>query len=158
MLEKTAAPLDIPRVVDGRADRSKDAQCGPEEDHGAGHTQPNARALHLIQLGGDEINAPRKVMEQQVHHGRAIRRVGGDAAKKREQQEQQWKEREERVVRDGRRERQVVTLSQAAKRHPGRAGRATGVPSHGAPQPTQRLLDPTGHTAGRRPGRVHLAA
>ena len=84
MAKKTVPSLDVPRVIDSRTDRAKAPHRGPAEHDGPRHAQADARPLHLVQLGGDELDASRKLPQQQVDQCRMVRWVSGEAAEQRE--------------------------------------------------------------------------
>ena len=78
VIPEAAPPLDVPRMVDRRADGAKDAKRRPDDDDDAGNTEPPAGALHLVDLRRDEVDPLRKILQHEIDQRRASRRVGGD--------------------------------------------------------------------------------
>jgi hypothetical protein len=101
-----------PRVVHRGRDRAEHAHRGPDHQEAAGHAELNARLLERIQLVVTKSNGG-KVPEDEIEDGHPIGRVGGHAPEDREHQQQEGKEREQRVIRDRRREGEIVAVVKA---------------------------------------------
>src|SRR5678815_6153326 len=112
MLPEAALALDAPRFVDGAGDGTEDTERGPDQRQGARHPEANVVLAQGLQLFGDEVQLRRKVAEDERQHRQAIVFVVGDRSQYRDDEEQEGKEREQRVIRDRGRVRDVVAVDQ----------------------------------------------
>src|SRR5262245_41007983 len=122
MLPVAALLFDAPRVVHRGADRAEKSQRAPYERHRAGDADAKTAGAERIELIGDEIELAGEILQHELQDGRAIRFVGRDLAEDDEGEEKKGKQRQQRVVSDRRRIREVVAAIEAYEPAPRRDG------------------------------------
>src|SRR6185503_7533259 len=86
-----------------------------------GDAHLDARLAEGIELRGDEVEPRRKVTEDKGEDGEPLLLAGGHRPEQRDDEQEKGKEREERVVRDGRCVREVVAVDELDQPTPGGA-------------------------------------
>ncbi len=78
-----------------------------------------ARLAKRVELRGDEVELCREIAEDERQDRQALVLVGGDRSEQRDDQQEKREEREQRVIGDGGRVREVVAVDQLDESAPG---------------------------------------
>ena len=125
MLQEASLLLDAPGFVHRAGDRAEDAERRPDQAEPAGDADLRARLPKRVELRGDEVELRREIAEDEGQDRDAVLVVRGDRTQERDDQEQKRKEREQRVVGDRRRVRQIAAVDQLDEAAPrGESGQA----------------------------------